>query len=228
MCSSKEYIESTWVKNEWSRYLSFAAKDSDKTLIPLYYDMSSYELPDEFTHLNSYDMKENGFKQELVRDIKKLISLPIMILEQRKRRQKTLKKVGTVAIACAIIGIIISIPLFAKLPDYNAAMQLYYEKNYPEATWAFDALGSYRDADEMKEKAEKSWRNSQVSIRANTLGNGSMAYYVTANGTIDSFDYAPGTWHKQFDINEHGKVSSIEMSGNISALYEDGYSCTSY
>lgn len=223
ICSSKEYIEATWVKNEWARYLSFVAKDSDKTLIPLYYNMEQAELPDEFANLNSYNMKENGFKQELLRGIKKLIPLPIMLLEQRKKRQKTLKKIGLVAVACAIISVIVSIPWFAKLPDYNAAMQLYYDKNYPEATWAFDELGSYRNSKEMKEKAESSWRNSQTTIRTYSLGNGSTAYYVNANGTVDTFDYAPGTMHQQYDINEHGKITSIEMQGNLVALYEDGF-----
>lgn len=223
LCSKKEYIEAPWVKNEWSRFLSFAVRDNDKTLIPLYYGMSSSELPDEFAHLNNYDMRENGFKQELVRGIKKLIPLPIMLLERRKKRQKTLKKVGLISVACVIVGVIVSIPWFAKLPEYNAAMQLYYDKNYPEATWAFDELGSYRDSEEMKDKAEKSWRNSQSTIRAYSLGNGSTAYYVNANGIIDTFDYAPGTLHQQYDINEHGKITAVEMQGNLVALYEDGF-----
>jgi len=221
--SSRENIEAVWVKNEWSRYLSFARKDAEKTLIPLYFNMDSCELPGEFAHLTAYDMNVNGFEQELIRGIKKLIPLPVMLLEQRKRRNKILKKVGIGAIACAVVGLICAIPWFMKMPDYNAAMQLYYDKNYPEATWAFDGLGGYRDSEKMKDKCEESWRNSIATIKTNTIGNGSVAFYVTANGTVDTFDYAPGTVSKDLDINEHGKVVSIDMHGNIAALYEDGY-----
>lgn len=91
ICSSRENIEAVWVKNEWSRFLSFAGKDSDKTLIPLYYNMDKNDLPEEFAHLSCYDMQANGFEQELIRGIKKLIPLPVMLLEQRKRRNKILR-----------------------------------------------------------------------------------------------------------------------------------------
>ena len=220
--STKENIEAVWVKNEWSRYLSFASKETDKTLIPLYFDMDSSDLPEEFAHLPAYDMSVNGFEQELIRGIKKLIPLPVMLFEQRKRRNKILKKIGIGAVSCAIIGLICSIPWFMKLPDYNAAMQLYYDKNYPEATWAFDQLGGYRDSKEMKDKCEKSWRNSVSNIIAEDKYK-TPVYYINPNGMIDTFNSASGTLHQKYDINEHGKIVSIELQGSLAALYEDGY-----
>lgn len=222
--SSKDNLEAVWVKNEWSRYLSFVQRDSEKTLIPLYFDMGKADLPEEFAHLTAYDMTVDGFEQELIRGIKKLIPLPVMLAERRKKFRRKLKIAGVAILGLAIIGGIASVPWFMKLPDYNAAMQLYYDKNYPEATWAFADLGSYRDSEEMKDKCERSWRNSQANITANTLGNGLTAYYITANGTVDTFDYAPGTLNQGLDINEHGKICSIvDMAGALSALYEDGY-----
>lgn len=223
ICSSRENIEAVWVKNEWYRFLSFAWKDNDKTLIPLYYNMDKKDLPEEFAHLSCYDMQANGFEQELIRGIKKLIPLPIMEKERREKRKKVLKKAGIGVVVLFVIAAICSIPWFMKLPDYNNAMQLYYDKNYPEATWAFDELGEYRNSKDMKDKCERSWRNSQANIKTNTLGNGSTAYYVTANGTIDTFDYAPGTLNKELDINEHGKILSICVDETFAALYEDGY-----
>lgn len=220
--STKENIEAVWVKNEWSRYLSFASKETDKTLIPLYFDMDSSDLPEEFAHLPAYDMSVNGFEQELIRGIKKLIPLPVMLFEQRKRRNKILKKIGIGAVSCAIIGLICSIPWFMKLPDYNAAMQLYYDKNYPEATWAFDQLGGYRDSKEMQDKCEKSWRNSVSNIIAEDKYK-TPVYYINPNGMIDTFNSASGTLHQKYDINEHGKIVSIELQGSLAALYEDGY-----
>jgi len=219
--SSKENIEAVWVKNEWSRYLSFARKDAEKTLIPLYFNMGSSELPEEFAHLTAYDMSVNGFEQELIRGIKKLIPLPVMLLEQRKRRNKVLKKVGIGAIACAVVGLICAIPWFMKMPDYNAAMQLYYDKNYPEATWAFDELGSYRDSVRMKEKSELSWRKSLASVVTdNYLGGASSYYAITENGTVET-DYEQES--DEFRLTENGKIVSIADNENLYALRENGF-----
>lgn len=221
--SSRENLEAVWVKNEWSRFLSFAAKDSDKTLIPLYFDMEKSELPSDFSHLSLYNMATEGFEQDLIRGIKKLIPLPIMLLEQRKRRKKVLKKVGFVAITCAIIGVIISIPWFAKLPDYNTAMQLYYDKNYPEATWAFDELGSYRNSKEMKEKAENSWRKILANVIIDTYDGARSdgTYYIDNNGSVQKTDMS--NLDIQLNVGEHGKVVSFAPNNKVNVIYEDGF-----
>ena len=200
--SSKENLEAVWVKNEWSRYLSFAQRDSEKTLIPLYFDMGKADLPEEFAHLTAYDMTVDGFEQELIRGIKKLIPLPVMLAERRKKFRRKLKIAGVAVLVLAVIGGIASVPWFMKLPDYNAAMQLYYDKNYPEAAWAFADLGSYRDSEEMKDKCERSWRNSLASVSG-----------VSPNGTAG----------EDITINEHGKVVSTSADSMYYALYEDGY-----
>lgn len=219
ICSSRENIEAVWVKNEWSRFLAFAQKDITKTILPLYFDMDNTDLPDEFAHLPSYDMRAEGFEQDLIRGIKKLIPLPIMEKERREKRKKVLKKVGICTAAMLVIATICSIPWFMKLPDYNAAMKLYYEKNYPEATWAFDELGSYRNSKAMKDKCERSWRKSLATVM-------SGAGYVTPNGTIDfSIDRDE---NQDITITEHGKIISISDDSMYYpkvpyALYEDGY-----
>lgn len=228
VCSSKENIESVWVKNEWSRFMSFMQKDSAKTILPLYFDMDKSDLPDEFAHLPSFNMKSQGFEQDLIRGIKKLIPLPIMEKERREKRKKLFKKIGIGAAACLVIAAICMIPWFMKLPDYNAAMQLYYDKNYPEATWAFDELGGYRNSTEMKDKCEKSWRKSL----ANTVCIGSRKYHgvgvycISPNGTVEhlSSDDSRGIDENEVKLNEHGKyVSIIEGDKSLYALHEDGY-----
>ncbi len=135
--SSRDNIESAWVKNEWSRFLTLRQKDSSKTLIPLYFDMLKSDLPDEFAILSSQNIKENDFEQELFRGIKKLIPLPIMLAQKRKKRRK---RFGIAALVFAVILIIsgaFSIPYVKdyvnKNENYKQVMQLYYEGNYPEA-----------------------------------------------------------------------------------------------
>lgn len=225
VCSSRENIESAWVKNEWSRFLTLRQKDPSKTLIPLYFDMSKENLPEEFSVLSSQDIKQDDFEQEFLRGIKKLIPTPIVLKERKKKKNKILSRIGIVALLGIIIAVICSIPWLMKLPQYNAAMQLYYDKNYPEATWAFDAMGDYRDSEEMKSKCELSWRKSLASVAVDVDLSGSTngSYYVTPNGTVEAFDHDTRDANKNINIDENGKIVSISSDNPLYALHEDGY-----
>lgn len=225
VCSSRENIESAWVKNEWSRFLTLRQKDPSKTLIPLYFDMSKENLPEEFSALSSQDIKQDDFEQEFLRGIKKLIPTPIVLKERKKKRNKILSRIGIVALLGIIIAVICSIPWLMKLPQYNAAMQLYYDKNYPEATWAFDAMGDYRDSEEMKSKCELSWRKSlaYVAVDVDLSGSTNGSYYVTPNGTVEAFDHDTRDANKNINIDENGKIVSISSDNPLYALHEDGY-----
>ena len=68
-----EYFNAVWVKNEWSRYLALIKAGQKKILIPAYKDMDSYDLPEEFSHLQAQDMTKLGFMQDLIRGIKKIL-----------------------------------------------------------------------------------------------------------------------------------------------------------
>ena len=68
-----EYLNAVWVKNEWSRYLSIVKKDRKKLLIPCYRDMDPYDMPEQLSVLQSYNMSKIGFVQDLIRGISKVI-----------------------------------------------------------------------------------------------------------------------------------------------------------
>ena len=68
-----EYLNSTWVKNEWSRYLALMKQDRKRLLIPCYRDMDPYDLPEQLAVLQSYDMSRIGFLQDLIRGIAKVL-----------------------------------------------------------------------------------------------------------------------------------------------------------
>lgn len=68
-------FNAVWVRNEWSRYLSLINHGEDKILIPAYKDMSPYDLPSEFSHLQAQDMSKIGFMQDLVRGIRKIVAV---------------------------------------------------------------------------------------------------------------------------------------------------------
>lgn len=87
--TSRNNLNSVWVKNEWSRYLALIKNGEDKNLIPVYSDMDAYDLPDEFSYLQSQDRNKVGFMQDLVRGVKKLISQDVI---------DTRQKVGTTSV----------------------------------------------------------------------------------------------------------------------------------
>lgn len=68
-----EYFNAVWVKNEWSRFLSLMKKDCSKLLLPCYRDMDPYDLPDQLSVLQSYDMSKIGFLQDLLHGVSKVL-----------------------------------------------------------------------------------------------------------------------------------------------------------
>lgn len=72
--SRPEYFNAVWVKNEWSRYLSLMKHDHKRLLIPCYWDMDPYDLPEELSMLQSQDMSKIGFMQDLLRGIQKVMN----------------------------------------------------------------------------------------------------------------------------------------------------------
>ena len=267
ICSSKENIDAVWVKNEWSRFLGFRQNDNSKTLLPLYFDMNKADLPDEFALLSAYDMSADGFTDELLRGIKKLIPLPIMKAKQRKQMLKVASVAAGTVCAFAVVLTAIILPGYLKdkkyqesylnaqtlfgnaqyeealkefellgnykdseymvtrctiQPEYDVAMQFYYDGYYAEATWAFEKLGDYEDSAEKKEKAELSWRKDLSSIATTDLDEYSVSfYYIDTNSTVKGVD---GSAHSNLSLKEHGKIISIEpTSSKLLALHEDGY-----
>ena len=71
--SKPEYFNAVWVKNEWSRFLAMMRKNRSKLLLPCYKDMDPYDLPEQLSILQSYDMSKIGFIQDLIRGIKKVV-----------------------------------------------------------------------------------------------------------------------------------------------------------
>ena len=71
--SKPEYFNAVWVKNEWSRFLSMMRKDRSKVLLPCYKDMDPYDLPEQLSVLQSYDMTKIGFIQDLLRGVHKIV-----------------------------------------------------------------------------------------------------------------------------------------------------------
>ena len=68
-----ENFSAVWVKNEWSRFLSLMKHDRSKVLLPCYRDMDPYDLPEQLSVLQSYNMSKIGFVQDLIRGVGKVL-----------------------------------------------------------------------------------------------------------------------------------------------------------
>ncbi len=73
--TEKDNFNAVWVKNEWSRFLNLIKAGKEKTLIPVYKDITPYDMPEEFQYLQSQDMAKIGFMQDLVRGVSKLVAV---------------------------------------------------------------------------------------------------------------------------------------------------------
>ncbi len=73
ICTDKDYIQSPWVRNEWSRFLLLSHKDPNKVVIPAFRDMDPYDLPSELSFFQALDMSKLGFMQDLTAGIQKII-----------------------------------------------------------------------------------------------------------------------------------------------------------
>ncbi|MBQ9148558.1 MAG: TIR domain-containing protein [Oscillospiraceae bacterium] len=75
--TSAANLNAVWVKNEWSRFLAMMKHDHGKILLPCYRDMDPYDLPEQLSVLQSYDMAKIGFIQDLTRGIAKVLDAEV-------------------------------------------------------------------------------------------------------------------------------------------------------
>ena len=163
-----EFFNAVWVKNEWSRYLALIKNGAKKMLIPAYKDMDPYDLPEEFSHLQAQDMSKLGFMQDLIRGIKKIVSMDNNILpKQDITSQKIVEKVviqkenkknnkvvvGIILGVIIIIGIVLYSIFIPPLQEYNNALNDLNSGNYLSAYYYFNN-SNYKDSQQLKLKAQ--------------------------------------------------------------------------
>lgn len=117
-----EYMTAVWVKNEWSRFLTLAKEDSSKTLIPVYANMSAYEMPEAFRFKQAQDMNNLGFMLDLLRGIEKLVGKNI---PGNTPQSASYEKAG--APAANIDTLLQRAAIFLEDQDWNSA-NIYCEK----------------------------------------------------------------------------------------------------
>ena len=100
--TNPEYLNAVWVKNEWSRYLALMKHDRKRLLIPCYRDMDPYDLPEQLSVLQSYDMSRIGFIQDLIRGIAKVLDADKKPEKQEAKETVVFQGEGNVNLAALL------------------------------------------------------------------------------------------------------------------------------
>lgn len=106
VCGTKpEHFNAVWVKNEWSRFLAMMKNDRTKLLLPCYRDMDPYDLPEQLSILQSYDMGKISFMADLTHGISRILDTHIQtvpsdapVVQQTGGNMSALLKRGNMAL----------------------------------------------------------------------------------------------------------------------------------
>ncbi len=87
--TSPENFNAVWVRNEWSRYLYRMSEKGEGQLVVLYKNMLPEHLPEEFSHLQRFDMSQPDVTEELIRGARKLLSVKQTAEESGEAEEQT-------------------------------------------------------------------------------------------------------------------------------------------
>lgn len=121
-----EHFNAVWVRNEWSRFIHLS-KDTHKTIIPAYREISPYELPAELSTLQSQDMSKIGFMQDLTDGIERCMRGETT---HKAAQQEVTQTFGTTSLE----RLLQNSTTYLKLSNYICAEEVYttVTKEYPE------------------------------------------------------------------------------------------------
>ncbi|MBR6513905.1 MAG: TIR domain-containing protein [Clostridia bacterium] len=71
--SDKRYFEAPWVKNEWIRFLDMMSRDSGKSIMTCYKNITADDIPSNLKNLQALDMTNMLFSSDLLERIQKKI-----------------------------------------------------------------------------------------------------------------------------------------------------------
>lgn len=235
-----ENCDAIWVKNEWTRFLSFMKEDESKTIIPVYYNMSPYELPNELTRFQAQDMSKVGAMQDLVVGVKRLIGaekhdnthVQIRMLEQEnKKNRRRVNRI--VAILASILIVMIGVGSFfiyqnSSPGKYKKATKKMENEDYLGAANIFSELGMYNESDKLYQECLRLANYKEIqdayidAVPGDKvcLGNGGLNWTCVDIDEVNDqvillCDYSYGPM-KYMDIQ---KKLSIPIRSSVSDIY---------
>ena len=211
--SSIEYVNSVWVKNEWSRYARLALNDHGKTIIPCYQDIDPEDLPAIIRNKQAQNMSKIGAMQDLIRGVCKVLNIDTVktvsvrkndyhenstssllkrayiFLEDSnwKDADKYFERVLDASPECAE----------AYLGKLLVELKITKEQSLPLVSSDFSQLynykKAYRFADDKLKKQLQEYKNKSVYNRAASImkSTSTAAGFMTAKALFDSItDYS--------------------------------------
>lgn len=125
--SKAEYFEAPWVKNEWQRFMDMMAHGDEKTLLPVYYAMDPYMMPQEIASLQALNWQ----------DSEAMITLMSIVENQFEQNVASNKDIE-------IENVIDKRELQNAQVKYNNALKLYQSGNSADALTILDELVKVR------------------------------------------------------------------------------------
>ena len=174
--TNNENCNAVWVKNEWKRYLDFMEGDKNKAIIPVYSEMSPYELPDELTSFQAQIMDKVGAIQDLVYGVIKLLGkapresnnqIINELLSDKASRDKRTKLINRALIA-VVIAICYMFTLLFISRFSNGYVRIEFKEMYgrfPNIVYLFFAifgLGNVLNLASLVHSIFKGYKRSRV------------------------------------------------------------------
>jgi len=153
--------------------------------------------------------------------------------EKEKKRSGALGKVAIIVVALAIVGglggsLIYKFTIGKSVEAYEAAMELYNEKEYMEAAEAFLALEDFKDSEEMYEQAIASYTEARyqeaLTLRKKNEYKAAADIFTSLNGYRDSAnlynEMMDRYYHQRFDEAVAQAVDLSQRATSIATLQE--------
>lgn len=201
--SKQEYFNSTWVKNEWTRFLHMMEEDHSKIIIPCFIDTDVTSLPKELAKIQSLDLNKPTSLNDLTKTVEEYF-------------QKKTDKVNNQNISAYLkrIEILISdkeiskatklIEELLKIDPTNSQAYIYLlmvkleiskEKELETTSCDFQELSEFKNAFKFADEEQKEklvcYKNNNTYYRATLLMNNlqyaeAIKLFKSLNGYKDS------------------------------------------
>ena len=211
--SSKEYLESTWVKNEWTRFFKKIKnkQKQDNSLILAYDKMKPSEFPKVFSSVQCMNASQKTFYEDLEKHIQKVIkraNAPVTKLERVEIKEnvkhKKAKKLDKNIVK-------------REIGTYNVEQLTGNDETQLKTAYKFLSRGLFNDADEIITKIlEKNSKNGQaiigkmlVNLEAKSVEE--IEQHITEDTDLEEIENAIGYSDKDFALKILNAVKNASL-----------------
>ena len=203
-----DYINATWVKNEWSRYLNMMKKTSKKNIIPCYKYLDAYDLPKEIRNIQSINLSKLGAIQDLIIGVNKLSG---------KSKKKKESNGNPFANLYATLSSYIEKEMYVQASTLIDQLLIFEPNNYDLYLYKLMVNNECKDVDTLILNFEK-YVNNEEFIETKKKSSSSVKIYDFIN-KLNAYAYQQGK--EYVEKKEYLKATNcFNLISNVSE-YED-------